>query len=202
MRIGRATRTCVRWSLPAGAAVPRTAAADPGPVNPEDRRRLHVYPQVEVEPTADVCPSGPTRHGVDQGPDGADHLGWPGPNRRGKAGEKTKLRSGHRNGPPAPPTKGPPANPSSSTLWIVPRVCRSVTRYHPALNVRQSTIEHAQIGGVADGLLPQRRHVRSLDQPVRTDVLRRSRAGFHQHPTHAHHRRPGACSSHQLWRQG
>ena len=37
------------------------AAADPGPMNPEDNRRLSVYPQVEVEPTADVCPSGPAR---------------------------------------------------------------------------------------------------------------------------------------------
>jgi hypothetical protein len=33
-------------------------AADPGPVNPEDKRRLSVYPHVEVELTADVCPSG------------------------------------------------------------------------------------------------------------------------------------------------
>jgi len=45
-------------------------AADPGPVNPEDDRRLSVYPQVEVEPTADVCPSGPARDAVDQGRDG------------------------------------------------------------------------------------------------------------------------------------
>ena len=35
------------------------AAADPGPVNPEDNRRVSVYPQVEIEPTANVCPSGP-----------------------------------------------------------------------------------------------------------------------------------------------
>ena len=45
-------------------------AADPGPVNPEDNRRFSVYPQVEVEPTADVCPSGPARDAVDQGRDG------------------------------------------------------------------------------------------------------------------------------------
>jgi hypothetical protein len=45
-------------------------AADPGPVNPEDNRRLSVYPQVEVEPTADVCPSCPARDAVDQGRDG------------------------------------------------------------------------------------------------------------------------------------
>src|ERR1700751_1477247 len=36
-------------------------AADPGPVNPEDNRQLSVYPQVEVESPADVCPSGPAR---------------------------------------------------------------------------------------------------------------------------------------------
>ena len=29
-------------------------AADPGPVNPEDNRRFSVYPQVEVESTADI----------------------------------------------------------------------------------------------------------------------------------------------------
>src|SRR3954469_17694946 len=45
-------------------------AADPGPVNPKDNRRLSVYPQVEVERTADVCPSGPSRDPGDQGRDG------------------------------------------------------------------------------------------------------------------------------------
>jgi len=43
------------------------AAADPGPVNPEDNWRLSAYPHVEVELTADVCPSGPARDAVDQG---------------------------------------------------------------------------------------------------------------------------------------
>src|SRR3954470_13566877 len=46
------------------------AAADPGPVDPEDNRRLSLYPQVEVERTADVCPSGPLRDAFDQGRDG------------------------------------------------------------------------------------------------------------------------------------
>jgi hypothetical protein len=41
------------------------AAADPRPVNPEDNRRLGVYPHVEVESTTDVCPSGPARDVVD-----------------------------------------------------------------------------------------------------------------------------------------
>src|SRR6202050_1702421 len=36
-------------------------AADPGPVNPEDNRRLSVYPQVAVEFTPAVCPSGRVR---------------------------------------------------------------------------------------------------------------------------------------------
>jgi hypothetical protein len=35
--------------------------ANPGPVNPEESRRLSLYPQVEVETTADVCPSGGAR---------------------------------------------------------------------------------------------------------------------------------------------
>jgi hypothetical protein len=39
-------------------------------MNPEDNRRLSVYPHVEVEPTADVCPSGPVRDAVDQVRDG------------------------------------------------------------------------------------------------------------------------------------
>jgi len=39
-------------------------------VNPEENRRLSVYPHVEVERTADVCPSGPARDAVDQGRDG------------------------------------------------------------------------------------------------------------------------------------
>src|SRR3954464_14363973 len=45
-------------------------AADPGPMNPEESRRLSVYPQVEVELTADVRPSGPARDAVDQRRDG------------------------------------------------------------------------------------------------------------------------------------
>src|SRR6202451_1422090 len=45
-------------------------AADPGPVPPQDSRRLSVYPQVEVESAADVGPSGPARDPGDQGRDG------------------------------------------------------------------------------------------------------------------------------------
>src|SRR5580700_6917682 len=91
-------------------------AADPGPVNPEDNRRLSVYPHVEVESTADVCPSGPARDAVDQGRDG--RIIWAGsrskPARQGRARGRS-FASGHGNGPPAHPTEGPPANPSSST---------------------------------------------------------------------------------------
>src|SRR5207247_11135913 len=91
-------------------------AADPGPMNPEDNRRLSVYPHVEDEPTADVCPSGPARDAVDQGRDG--RVIWAGsrsePARQGR-GRGRSFDSGHGNGPPAHPTKGPPANPSSST---------------------------------------------------------------------------------------
>jgi hypothetical protein len=45
-------------------------AADPGPVNPEDNRRVSVDPHVEVEPTANVRPFGPSRDAGDQGRDG------------------------------------------------------------------------------------------------------------------------------------
>lgn len=36
------------------------SAADPGAVNAQDERRLSVYPHVEVELTAEVCPIGPS----------------------------------------------------------------------------------------------------------------------------------------------
>src|SRR5262245_10749736 len=79
-------------------------AADPGPVNPEDNRRLRVYPQVEVEPTADVCPSVPVRDAVDQGRDG--RIIWAGssskPARQGR-GRGRSFDSGHHgNGISAP----------------------------------------------------------------------------------------------------
>ena len=62
------------------------AAADPGPVNPEDKRRLSVYPHVEVEVTADVRPSGPSRYAGDQGRDGRIIRAGPGsePARQGR----------------------------------------------------------------------------------------------------------------------
>jgi hypothetical protein len=46
------------------------AAAHPGPMNPEDNRRLSVYPHAEVEPIAHIGPSGPSRDTGDQGRDG------------------------------------------------------------------------------------------------------------------------------------
>src|SRR6476659_4140263 len=45
-------------------------------VNPSDNRRLSVYPQLEVELSADVCPSAPMRDVVDQGRDG--RITWAG----------------------------------------------------------------------------------------------------------------------------
>src|SRR4029079_11133656 len=82
------------------------AATDPGPVNPEDNRRRSVDPQVEVEPTADVCPSGPSRDAGDQGRDG--RIIWAGsrakPARQGR-GSGRSFDSGHGNGSPAHPTK-------------------------------------------------------------------------------------------------
>src|SRR5262245_46875300 len=88
------------------------SAAGPGPVNPEDNRRLSVYPQVEVEITADVCPSGPARDAVDQGRDGRIICAGSRsePARQG-GGRGRSFASGHGNGPSAHPTKGPPGEP-------------------------------------------------------------------------------------------
>src|SRR3954452_21247009 len=91
------------------------APADPGPMNPQDNRRLSVYPHVEVEPTANVCPSGPSRDAGDQGRDG--RVIWAGsrsePARQGR-GRGRSFDSGHGNGPPAHPSKGPPASTAQS----------------------------------------------------------------------------------------
>src|SRR5579862_1055476 len=91
------------------------AAADPGPVNPQDNRRLSVYPHVEVELTANVCPSGPSRDAVDQGRDG--RVIWAGsrsePARQGR-GRGRSFDSGHGNGPPVHSRKGPPASMAQS----------------------------------------------------------------------------------------
>ena len=102
-------------------------AADPGPVNPEDNRRLSVYPHVEVESTADVCPSGPARtRSIRAETAGSSGLAL-GPNQRGKAGgeveasipvmamarQRTRRRVRRRT---HPPRRGS----------IVPRMCRTV----------------------------------------------------------------------------
>jgi hypothetical protein len=74
------------------------AAADPGPMNPEHNRRLSVYPHVEVERTADVCPPGPARDAGDQGRNG--RVIWAGPRsepaRQGR-GRARSFDSGHGN---------------------------------------------------------------------------------------------------------
>src|SRR6476660_1798568 len=94
-------------------------AADPGPMNPEDNRRLSVYPHVEVERAANVCPFGLARDAGDQGQDGriicARSRSEPArqPRERGRD-------SGHGNGPPAHSRKAPPAN--------VAHYCRDATR--------------------------------------------------------------------------
>src|SRR5690348_11701538 len=91
------------------------AAADPGPVNPEDNRRLSVDPHVEVEPTADVCPSGPSRDAGDQGRDGRVICAGSGsePARQGR-GRGRSFDSGHGNGPPAHTLKGRPVSMAQS----------------------------------------------------------------------------------------
>ena len=90
-------------------------AADPGPVNPEDKRRLSVYPHVEVEPTADICPSGPSRDAGDQGRDGRIICAGSGsePARQGR-GRGRSFDSGHGNGPPAHTRKGRTASMAQS----------------------------------------------------------------------------------------
>src|SRR4051812_2170721 len=96
-------------------------AADPRPMNPEDNRRLGVYLHVEVELTADVCPSGPARDAGDQGRDGRITFAGsrPEPARQGR-GRGRSFDPGHGNGPPAHPRKSPPANMAQS--------CRDATR--------------------------------------------------------------------------
>src|ERR1700728_1071108 len=90
-------------------------AADPGPVNPQDNRRLSVYPHVEVEPTADVCPSGPSRDADDQGRDGRIICAGSGSEtaRQGR-GRGRSFDSGHGNGPPAHTRKGRTASMAQS----------------------------------------------------------------------------------------
>ena len=114
------------------------AAADPGPMNPEDNRRLSVYPHVEVEPTANVCPSGPSRDAGDQGRDG--RVIWAGsrsePARQGR-GRGRSFNSVHGNGPRAHLRKGPPASMAQS--------CRNAMTAGtpPALSARLITIVEA-----------------------------------------------------------
>src|SRR3954453_9257450 len=90
-------------------------AADPGPMNPEDNRRLTVYPHVEVERTADVCPSGPARDAGDQGRDGRIICAGsrPKPARQGQ-GRRRSFDSGHDNGRPAHPRNVRPASMAQS----------------------------------------------------------------------------------------
>jgi hypothetical protein len=117
-------------------------------VNPEDNRRLSVYPQVEVEFTADVCPSGAARDAVDQGRDG--RIIWAGsrsePPRQGR-GRGRSFDSGHGNGPPAHLTEGPPANPSSST-----RVDRATHVPRPAADIGSAWSAPNTITAVLVGL--------------------------------------------------
>src|SRR6476646_3217092 len=96
-------------------------AADPVPMNPDDNRRLSVYPHVEVERAANVFPLGLARDAGDQGRDGriicAGSRSEPARQPRGRG---RSFDSGHGNGPPAHPKKGPPANMAQS--------CRDATR--------------------------------------------------------------------------
>src|SRR3954467_11051120 len=82
--------------LPQAPQSRHPAASDPGPMDPEDNRRRILDPHVEVEPTADVCPSGPSRDAGDQGRDG--RVFWAGsrsePARQGR-GRGRSFDSGH-----------------------------------------------------------------------------------------------------------
>ena len=67
------------------------AAAGPGPVNPEDDRRLSVDPHVEVELASDVCPSGPcATRAIRTETAGSSGLAL-GPNQRGKGGGEVEA---------------------------------------------------------------------------------------------------------------
>ena len=113
--------------LPQAPQSRHPAASGPGPMNPEDNRRLRVYLHVEVEPTADVCPSGPAAtRSIRAETAGSSGLAL-GPNQRGKAGggveasipvmatarQRTRRRVRRRT---HPPRRGS----------IVPRMCRTV----------------------------------------------------------------------------
>src|SRR5580698_1832266 len=82
-------------------------AANPGPMNPQDKRRLSVYPHVEVELTADVCPSGPSRDAGNQGRDSRISCAGSGsePARQGR-GRGRSFDFRHGSGPPALTRKG------------------------------------------------------------------------------------------------
>jgi len=107
-------------------------------VNSEDNGRRSVYPHVEVEPTADVCPSGPVRDAGDQGRDGrvirAGSRSEPARQGRGRG---RSFDSSHGIGPPAHSRKGPPASMAQS--------CRSVMTAGTAagLSARLITIVEA-----------------------------------------------------------
>jgi hypothetical protein len=84
-------------------------------MNPKDNRRLSVYPHVEVEPTADVFPSGPARDAGDQGRDGRIICAGSGsePARQGPGGGRS-FDSGHGSSPPAHPRRGRSASTAQS----------------------------------------------------------------------------------------
>jgi hypothetical protein len=87
-------------------------AADPGPVNPQDKRRLSVYPHVEVELTADVCPAGPSRNAGDQGRDGRIICAWPwGRTSRARQGKRPKPRFRSWQWPSSAPDEGSAGEP-------------------------------------------------------------------------------------------
>jgi hypothetical protein len=99
------------------------AAADPAPMNPEDNRRLSVYPHVEVEPTANVCPSGPSRDAGDQVRTSA-----------AREGERSKLRFRSWQWPTSAPEEGSAGEHGA----ILPR--RHDGRHPAALSARLITI--------------------------------------------------------------
>ena len=120
-------------------------AADPGPMNPEDLRRLSVYPHVEVEPAADVCPSGPLARRRRSGPRRPDHLGWLWVRTSAaRQGERSKLRfrSWQWPAPPAHTRKGRPASMAQS--------CRDAM----TAGTRSPFVEdELPLGGVAEPVL-------------------------------------------------
>ena len=82
-------------------------AADPGPVNPEDKRRLSVYPQLRLNPPPmSAHPAPRATPAIRAETAGSSGLAL-GPNQRGKAGGEVELRFRSWQWPASADEEGP-----------------------------------------------------------------------------------------------